>query len=54
MRIIIDNTHYEDITFRETYDNLPFEVVSAINTLLQEYAHIDSGIEYKSEKLMNV
>ena len=53
MIIIIDNTH-EDITFREIYDNLPFNVVSAINTLLQEYAHIDSGIEYRSEEIMNV
>ena len=52
MRIIIDNNEYSDVLFRETYNNLPFDVVKAINTLLQEYVHINSEIEYRSEELM--
>lgn len=52
MRIIIDNNEYSDVLFRETYDNVPFDIAKAINTLLQEYAHINSEIEYRSEELM--
>ena len=47
MRIIIDNNEYADVLFRETYDNVPFDVAKAINTILSEFKEIT----HKSETL---
>lgn len=53
MRIIIDNNEYADILFRETYDNVPLNIVKAINTILSEfhYNKDNKEITHKSEML---
>lgn len=47
MRIIIDNNEYTDVLFRETYNNVPFDIAKAIYIILSEFKEIT----HKSEKL---
>ena len=49
MRIIIDNNEYADVTFREIYNNVSFEIAKAINTILSEY----KNVEHESKELVN-